>query len=57
MVIGGFAIFALVDGTAELLRLTQVSAGRSMWWINAATLPFNLIGIAVLVWYLRQRRR
>ena len=57
MVIGGFAIFALVDGTAELLRLTQVSAGRSMWWISAATMPFNLIGIAVLVWYLRQRRR
>lgn len=57
MVIGGFAMFALVDGTAELLRLTQVSAGRSMWWINAATLPFNLIGIGILVWCLRRRHK
>ena len=56
LVLCGFTIFALVDGTAELLRLSKVTAGRSMWWTDAATLPFNLIGIAVLVWYLRERR-
>jgi len=55
-VLCGFAIFAIVDGTAAALLLTKVFADRSMWWIDAATLPFNLIGTAALVGYCRRRR-
>jgi hypothetical protein len=57
MVLCGFTLFALVDGIGGALLVSQVFAGRSMWWIDAATLPFNLIGIAVLVWCLRRRDR
>ena len=56
MVLCGFAVFALVDGTGGGLLVSQVFEGRSMWWIDAATLPFNLIGIAVLVWCIRRAR-
>ena len=54
MVLWGFMTFALVDGIGGALLLSQVFAGRSMWWLDAATLPFNLIGIAVLVLCARQ---
>jgi hypothetical protein len=57
IVLSGFAIFAIVDGIGAALLHSQVFAGRSMWWIDAATVPFNLIGIAVLVWYLSRRDR
>jgi YhfC intramembrane metalloprotease len=57
IVVIGFTIFALVDGTGGALLASQVLEGRSMWWIDAATLPFNLIGIAFLVWYFRGRDR
>jgi hypothetical protein len=55
MVLCGFAAFALVDGTGGALILSRVFAGRSMWWIDAATLPYNLAAIAVLVWCIRRR--
>ncbi len=54
MVLCGFAAFVLVDGTGGVLIVSQVFAGRSMWWIDAATLPFNLIATAVLVWCIRR---
>ena len=54
MVLCGFALFALVDGIGGALLVSKVFEGRSMWWIDAATLPINLIGIAVLVWCLRR---
>lgn len=57
MVLCGFAAFVLVDGTGGALLLSQVFAGRSMWWLDAATLPFNLIAIAVLVLSIRRHDR
>jgi hypothetical protein len=55
MVLSGFAAFVLVDGTGGALLLSQVFAGRSMWWIDAATLPFNLFAVTLLVWCIRRR--
>lgn len=51
MVLCGFVLFALVDGTGW--ALSQALSDRSMWWIDAATLPFNLIGVAILAGSLR----
>ncbi|AGA28821.1 YhfC family glutamic-type intramembrane protease [Singulisphaera acidiphila] len=55
MVLWGFAVFTLMDGIAGVFLLSQEFAGRSMWWLELAVLPFALTGVAILVFCIRRR--
>ncbi|MCA9238707.1 MAG: YhfC family intramembrane metalloprotease [Planctomycetales bacterium] len=54
MVLGGFAIFTLIDAIAGGAHLTGKLGEFSVWWIELMILPCALISLPILAWCHRK---
>lgn len=50
LVLWGFLIFTLLDGSASGFYVAGLIGKISMWWIELAMMPLALLSIPVLVW-------
>ena len=57
MVLSGFLIFTMLDGSGGAVLLSGKMGKISLWWIELAILPVALVSLPILRWcYLRWGR-